>query len=311
MLRNAHGMVLPQIFSMPRRTRGMVLWQIFSMPRRTRGMLFRNLCSMSFMTRPVFLIPVVPVVPVVSVVTVVPCSARFPAFPVIRLYRAFRSSAFPVIRLRRALCFPAFPGIRPRRALCFSVFPGIRLRRALCFSVFPRIRLRRALCFPGPRNLSGRNKALLSEPDQILAPFAKKGFLHKIIIFRVAILDEGSLHGLFMRVSRNVNRIHRPGIQPRVIHTGRNRPRRGIKILHLLRHITEFTNVLSKLNRVLQPACRGGRTSDREQCTAPSRSSGSSARRGGRTRDRPRCRVSPSLREHCRRHAPAPPAAVR
>ena len=61
-----------------------------------------------------------------------------------------------------------------------------------------------------------------------------------------------------MRVSRNVNRIHRPGIQPRVIHTGRNRPRRGIKILHLLRHIAEFTNVLSKLNRILHPAARVG-----------------------------------------------------
>ena len=50
-----------------------------------------------------------------------------------------------------------------------------------------------------------------------------KRFQHDIIILRIAILDQSTLHRLFVRILRNIHRFHRPWIHTCIIHTGRNR----------------------------------------------------------------------------------------
>ena len=97
--------------------------------------------------------------------------------------------------------------------------------------------------FPAARpHVSSRTGAdqirpFFSETDQIGPSRFHKRFFHKLIICRIPILDQRSLHCLLMRIFRHIDRLHRPWIQSRIVHTCGQCGRRRIKILHLLQHL--------------------------------------------------------------------------
>ena len=59
----------------------------------------------------------------------------------------------------------------------------------------------------------------------------EKRFLHQIVIFGVAVLDQCTLHGLFVGIGRYIDLVHGPGIQTGVIHDSGERGWGRIKIL--------------------------------------------------------------------------------
>ena len=135
---------------------------------------------------------------------------------------------------------------------------------------------------------------------------------YKIIVVRIPVLDQGTLHRLFMRVRRHIDRLHRPRIQSRVVHTGRYRRRCRVEILYLLRHVAEVSQVFRKLHRLFQAWNPGGRTSDTGQGTAliPSFSFIFLYSCANFSIDRI-LRLSEKVGGPGRRHAPARPSAVR
>ena len=83
-----------------------------------------------------------------------------------------------------------------------------------------------------------------TKADQILPAAQAQRLAHQIVIGRVAILQEGALHGLFVRIFGDIDRLHRPRVQARVVHAGRERTGRGVEVLHLLRHIAQGPQIL-------------------------------------------------------------------
>ena len=77
--------------------------------------------------------------------------------------------------------------------------------------------------------------------DQIATVCFDQGFLDQIIVVRIAILYQRTLHCLFMRIFRHIYRFHCARIISGIIHTRRDCGWRRIKILHLLRHITKIS----------------------------------------------------------------------
>ena len=81
----------------------------------------------------------------------------------------------------------------------------------------------------------------------------------KLIVLRVPVLDQCTLHRLLMRRFRHVDRFHRPRVKAGIVHTGGKRGRRRIEILCLLRDKSHIADVLGKLHRILQVTARMGR----------------------------------------------------
>ena len=99
------------------------------------------------------------------------------------------------------------------------------------------------------RELARTDQTFFSETDQIGPSRFHKRFFHKLIICRIPLLDQRSLHCLLMRIFRHIDRLHRPWIQSRIVHTCGQCGRRRIKILHLLRHIPHISAILRQLHR--------------------------------------------------------------
>ena len=59
-----------------------------------------------------------------------------------------------------------------------------------------------------------------------------------------------------MRIFRNVDRLHRPRIDTGIVHTGRDRGRCRIKVLHLLRHIAKITEIFCQFHSFCQGTAR-------------------------------------------------------
>ena len=104
----------------------------------------------------------------------------------------------------------------------------------------------------------GRDQALLSETDQVLPALPEKGLLYQVIIGGIPILDQGPLHGFFMRIAGDIDRLHGLGIQPGIIHTGGYCPRSRIKVLDLLGHIAQLPDILGEGDGIPEPAARMG-----------------------------------------------------
>lgn len=68
----------------------------------------------------------------------------------------------------------------------------------------------------------GADEALGPVADQVLASGAAQGLLHQLVVLRLAVLDESALHGLLMRVARDVDRLHRAWVNARVEHARRH-----------------------------------------------------------------------------------------
>ena len=123
----------------------------------------------------------------------------------------------------------------------------------------------------------GWNQALLPESDQVLPACPEQGLFYKVVICRVAVLDQGPLHGFFMRIPGDIDRLHLPvplrapfcarcfggfpgeRIQSGVIHAGGDGSRRRVEILYLLRHVAQLPDIFRKRDGILQRAAGVGR----------------------------------------------------
>ena len=71
-----------------------------------------------------------------------------------------------------------------------------------------------------------------------------QGFADEDMVLRVAVLDEGALHRLLMRVVRHVDLVHGQRVVPGVVHAGGDGARGRVEVLHLLRAELVFVQVL-------------------------------------------------------------------
>ena len=106
----------------------------------------------------------------------------------------------------------------------------------------------------GMLHLPGRDQELPPETDQILPVALQKCFFHQVIILRITVLDQCALHRLLVRIGRHVDLLHGLRIQAGVVHAGGYGSRRGIEILHLLRHVSHLTDIFRQSDRVFQSA---------------------------------------------------------
>ena len=72
----------------------------------------------------------------------------------------------------------------------------------------------------------------------------------ELIVLRIPVLNQRTLHRLLMRRFRHVNRIHRPRVKTGIVHTGGKCGRRRIEVLCLLRDKSHIADVLGKLHRI-------------------------------------------------------------
>ena len=78
-----------------------------------------------------------------------------------------------------------------------------------------------AAASPASLFLPGTDQAFRAETDQIRPPGLCERFMHQVIIFRVPVLDQRALHGLFMGIFADVNRFAVSRIHFRIIHDRR------------------------------------------------------------------------------------------
>ena len=99
--------------------------------------------------------------------------------------------------------------------------------------------------------VAGAQKAVFACANEVAAIRFDERFCDEVVIFRVTVLDERALHRFFVRVARDVYRLHCARVEPRVVHAGRDRGRGGVEVLHLLRHIAEVAQIFRELYGVL------------------------------------------------------------
>ena len=73
---------------------------------------------------------------------------------------------------------------------------------------------------PGWIHFSGRDQVLASEADQVFAVAFQERFFYQIVILRIPILDQRTLHGFFMRIRRDIYLLHGDRVESGVVHTG-------------------------------------------------------------------------------------------
>ena len=106
--------------------------------------------------------------------------------------------------------------------------------------------------------LSWTDQTFLIKSDQICPSCFYQCLIDKIVILRIPVLDQCALHCLLMRIDRDIDWLHISRINTCVIHTGWDRGRGWIKILHLLRHISQIPQKFCKLHCLLQGGTRVG-----------------------------------------------------
>ena len=79
----------------------------------------------------------------------------------------------------------------------------------------------------------------------------EESFLYQIVVFRVPVLDERPLHGLFVGIRRHIDPVHGPGIQAGIVHDRGQGGGGGVEILDLLRVIAHVPDVLRQLHGFL------------------------------------------------------------
>lgn len=111
--------------------------------------------------------------------------------------------------------------------------------------------LRRALGEQNGYHRGGVARGSFACANEVAAIRFDERFCDEVVIFRVTVLDERTLHRFFVRVARDVYRLHCARVEPRVVHAGRDRGRGGVEVLHLLRHIAEVAQIFRELYGVL------------------------------------------------------------
>ena len=98
----------------------------------------------------------------------------------------------------------------------------------------------------------GSDETLGAGTDEILPVGFQQCFPDKVIVFWIAVLDQCPLHGLFVRISGNIDLFHGPGIQTGVVHYGGEGRGGGLEVLHLLRVVAHFPDIFRKLDGLLE-----------------------------------------------------------
>ena len=70
------------------------------------------------------------------------------------------------------------------------------------------------------------------------------------------IMHQCPLHPLLFRTFRHIDRPHGKRVKFRIVHAGRQRTRRRIEVLHLVRYESVFLEKTSQLNRIVETAAR-------------------------------------------------------
>ena len=140
--------------------------------------------------------------------------------------------------IRTVLC--RFIHVRSRGFLVMHIPDSLFLCRFLIcpalFSIMAHIAFPMVLIL----TLSWTDQTFLIKSDQICPSCYYQCLIDKIVILRIPVLDQGTLHRLLMRVRWHIDRFHRPRIQPCIVHTCRDRRRCRVKILYLLRHVSKI-----------------------------------------------------------------------
>ena len=75
--------------------------------------------------------------------------------------------------------------------------------------------------------------------------------MHQVVVLGIAVLDERTLHGLFLGVARHVDGLHGARVEARVVHDGGKGGRRGVEVAHLLGHVAHVAHGLGQGDRVV------------------------------------------------------------
>ena len=97
----------------------------------------------------------------------------------------------------------------------------------------------------------GLDQAILLETNKIGAAGAGERLHHQVVIFGVAVLNEGALQRLLVRVLGHIHGLHGQRVQLGVVHARGQRPRRGIEILHLLGVVAHVAHIFGQLNGLI------------------------------------------------------------
>ena len=79
------------------------------------------------------------------------------------------------------------------------------------------------------------------------------------------VVYQRTLHPLLVHLFCHIDRLHGERVQFRIIHAGRQRTRRRVEVLHLIRYEPVFLKETSQLNRVVQRTARVRRNQIRNQ----------------------------------------------
>ena len=110
----------------------------------------------------------------------------------------------------------------------------------------------------GGLSLVGADEAALAVADQVLPARLVEGLQHQLPVLRLPPLHQRPLEGLVVGRFGDEHRLHGPGIQAGVPHTGGQGAGGGVEVLHLLRHMSLLVQPFSQLHRVLQGTARVG-----------------------------------------------------
>lgn len=116
------------------------------------------------------------------------------------------------------------------------------------------VMVRSTLLLPGwPCRL---HEALRSIADEVLAVGFAEGLHDQVVVVRVAVLDQRTLHGLLMGIRGAEDRLHRPGVESCIEDAGRDCGRRGVEVAYLLGIVAKVAAELGKLHRHLHRGSR-------------------------------------------------------
>ena len=87
--------------------------------------------------------------------------------------------------------------------------------------------------------------------DQVTTSGFFQRLAYQLVVLGFAILDERTLHGLFVRVARHIDRLHGAWVHAGVVHAGRHGGRCGVEVLHLFGHVAHVAYGLGQVHSFL------------------------------------------------------------
>ena len=99
--------------------------------------------------------------------------------------------------------------------------------------------------------LSWTDQTFLIKSDQICPSCFYQCLIDKIVILRIPVLDQRSLHRFLMGICWHIDLLHGPGVKAGVVHDGGQGRGGGVEVLHLLRIVAHIPDVLRQLHGLL------------------------------------------------------------